>query len=215
MKVDAKELWQSIKNVSIFSREKGWAGGATKFSTNALRELSLATSDDFVGIRSKVELNDLGGREEFYLSHKSLKELEKWLRDKDGEVEVKMALEECIGFYFEGDTGHTPPDSWREIDTIECPDPEWWGMFDNLMMDAGKHVENLPPWAFDPARLSKMNLLEPKAEYPLALAGCIIEGYGDYFVAFKYGPNTQGVLSPLRMDALKEAYGDKIDEVVW
>lgn len=210
MKIDAQALWRAVKNVSLFSREKGWAQ-ATKFSSNpATARLELTTSDDFVGIRSQVDWSGIEVPDSFYLSHKDLKELEKFLREKSGEVELhlfadeqtmELRMEEVAVYY---------------VDLKECPDQEWWEMFEEVMLYTNPDQRDTAMefgFALDPARLSKMNLLEPKGEYPLALN--FREVHGNRFVAFKYGPNTAGMISPLRREALEEAYGDKIGEVLW
>lgn len=44
MKVDANQLWQAVKNVSVFSRKDGWAGGV-KVVGESLRLTFLASED--------------------------------------------------------------------------------------------------------------------------------------------------------------------------
>ena len=85
-------------------------------------------------------------------------------------------------------------------------------MFDFIMGHVNAFDVPADPWALDPQRLSKMNLLEPKAEFPLALSMCEVRE--EKFVAFKYGPSTYGMIKPLSREALKEAY-DNLDEVLW
>lgn len=214
MRVDAKLLWQAVKNVAVYSRKDGWAGAVkVEITTNTLR---FTTSDDFVGITSLVIMiaEGLGQQTEFYLSHDSIKELEKWLRDLTGEVGVRV-----------NDSGDMGPEHERVVQfevsdddkcfvgpIIDCPANDWWEMFTYVMDHVNAFPEPSAPWALDPARLSKMNLLEPKAEFPLALSNCQINE--NKFVAFKYGPNTFGMIKPLEREALEKVYDD-ISEVLW
>lgn len=202
MKVDAKQLWQAVKNVSIYSRKDGWAG-AVEVSVYFGGEISFRTSDDFVGIDSRVRATeDIPDGERFYLSHESVKDLEKCLRDKTGEVELSVSGPD--GVLVVGEFSTKP---------FGCPNEDWWDMFTYVMDHANAFPSSeAVSWALDPARLSKFNLLEPKAEFPLALSNCYVDS--DSFVAFKYGPNTFGMIKPLERDALEKVYDD-ISEVLW
>jgi hypothetical protein len=213
MKVDAKLLWQAVKNVSVYSRKDGWAG-AVKVDIDDSR-VSLTTSDDFVGITSVIPFDSHPrGRDTFWLSHDSVKELEKYLRDLTGEVGVRVNDSGNMGRGYDRVIQFEVGDDDKCFvgPAIGCPNEEWWGMFEYVM----DHVNAFPvaadSWALDPARLSKMNLLEPKAEYPLALSNCEIDG--ERFVAFKYGSNTFGMIKPLDVEKLREVY-DRIEDVLW
>lgn len=202
MKIDAQLLWQAVKNVSVFSRKDGWAGGVhvERHHDGTLR---FRTSDDFVGIESRIHVGTESQVQPFYLYHESVKELEKSLRDKKGELHISIG----------GADGVLTVGSEFSTKTMGCPDEGWWNMFTYVMDHVYAFPQSAHDWSLDPQRLSKMNLLEPKAEYPLSLGHCDLGG--DQYIAFKYGPSTHGMIKPLNREKLKEAYGDKLSEVVW
>lgn len=199
MKVDAKALHQAVKNVSLFAKKGGWAD-AVKVETQK-HELAFTSCDDYVGVTSRVTYS--GAKVppgEFFISPQSVKDLEKCLRNQDGELEANLGI-------------HNFTITEEEFVAIDCPDPEWWGMFDYVMDHVYAFPQEVSVFEISGDRLTQMSRLEPKGEYPVAFGHCDVDGRG--CVAFKYGPDTYGMIMPLDREALRKAYGDKFKEVVF
>lgn len=216
MRVDSSLLWQAVKNVSTFSRKDGWAGGVRVESTVS-GNLTLTTSDDFVGIKAVVTLLEYEGLQEFYLSHESIRELEKWLRDRNEEIECMLTEDPTDRKVFQLDAVSAEelhPESLHWAEVIDCPSEEWWSMFEYILHEASlrQHTPG-PSWEIDPARLSKLSLLEPKAKFPVSWKSVVIDNR--QIEAFKYGPDTYGVIMTLNREELEKVYKDRISEVLW
>lgn len=203
MRVDAKQLWQAVKNATLFSKPKGFSGGATKFEADlqSLR-LIVSTSDDFIGVSTSVDYENTE-HGEFYLDHKALKDLEVALRTAEGNVELSVV----------GDELHVDPLAFS-TKLVDCPNPEWWEMFEEIVVGG---VNGTPTretvWEVSPARLQKLSLLEPKGKYPLSVKNTEI--LGSSFVALRYGPDCIVVIKPLSRQALEDAFLEETGAVVW
>lgn len=205
MRVDAVELWSAVKNVSVYSKKDGWAQ-TVKVHHHVNGNLLFRTSDDYIGIESGVSAGTEVQVPDFYLSHDSIKELEKWLRAQKGELLFQVYKERLVVDSEDGPL--------VEAGILDCPDRDWWEMFGYIMGMAfsAPHDDSDGPFEVDPTRLSKLNLLEPKTKYPLSWKRASDGGKG--VVAFKYGPSTYGVVMPLDREKLEEVYPN-LDEVVW
>lgn len=213
MKVDAKALHQAVKNASLFAKKSGWADAVKVTADFQALRLSITTCDDHVGITSSLSYaGAISG--EFFISPQSLKDLEKYLRDKAGELPIRVNDSGDMGDH--GRVFHIEVGEAEDVcvsPITDCPDPEWWGMFTFVMDHAYAFPEQRGTWEISPDRLTQLSRLEPKGEYPLSLGHCDVRGRA--CVAFMYGPSTFGMIMPLDREALKKAYGDKLKEVVW
>lgn len=209
MKADAKALHQAVKNASLFAKKGGWAD-AVMVEHHVGGGLSFVSCDDYVGIDSRVDIGTERQLHEglFYLSPQSIKDLEKWLRDVDGDCWVTTGDNQ-----FHVDIGK--PDEVLHLDVIECPSEDWWNMFDYVMQNTFVTPRSQQTFEISPDRLTQLSRLEPKGEYPLSLGHCVVGEDERRCVAFRYGPDTLGMIMPLDREALKKAYGDKLKEVVW
>lgn len=201
MKVDALQLWQAVKNVSLFTKKGGWAE-AVEVHHHYDGYLRFRTSDDFVGIQSTVQVGTKSQLQDFHLSPQDFKELEKSLRAVKGEVEVFLIENQL----------HIDP-LITSFQTIECPDLDWWPMFTYVMDHTFVFPEARTTFDIGGDRMTQLSRLEPKSDYPVSFGHCSV---GDKkTTAFRYGPTTTGMIMDLDREKLAEVYGDRLGDVVW
>lgn len=100
---------------------------------------------------------------------------------------------------------HNPDDLWNSIRKLVDPRQ-------HSSVEIHKHFS---AFYLDPKRLSKFSLLEPKLEYPLAMAPSTSDISSQPTILWKYGSGARGVLAPLTVELLEEAYAEDLDEVMW
>jgi hypothetical protein len=189
MKVDAQQLWQAVKNATLFTRErtsdgKTLNGGEAMFQIQPGR-VDVVGALNFISVMTSVA-TDTTDREKIFIPAKDLKELERELREREGELELDLSM-----------------------GTEDAHDPEFWDELGKVSYSIGAHPAKVSAFETNPELLTQMGRLEPKGEYPLSWMGFRHEG--DLCVAFRYGPRTYGILVPLDREALVEAgHGDHL-----
>ncbi len=188
MKIDAQLLWQAVKNASLFCRDKTWNGGEAMLEVES-GLLSVISSNDFVTVVSQVpvvlppfaEVEKTHG----FIGTKDLKEVEKGLRDRTGEIEFELA-------------------------SNTAKEPQWWKDLETLVMPAlGRTPKNVGPWELNPEHLTLLSRLEPKGQYPLSFQAFAVGD--DWLWGFKYGTVTYGMIVPLEREQLK--MGEEVRKV--
>ncbi len=215
VKIDAKALWRAVKNATLFAKKGGWAD-AVEFYHDTTGFLRIRTSDDYVGIDSRVPFvaDRLLFHGTLFISPESLKLLEKFLRDRDEELSIRLNHSGDLGdgesvTSFEIGEGD---DCWFTI-PMDCPDEGWWSMFDYVMDHTFAFPESRITFEISPDRMTQLSRLEPKSEYPISFGHCSVSGKNT--TAFRYGPMTTGMIMDLDRKALEEVYKDKIGDVLW
>lgn len=202
MKTDAKCLWQAVKNASVYSVAKSFAGGVEVSGEDGT--LSFRTCDNYVAITTSVRVYD-SESVDLYLSHKAINDLEKALRGLEGEVEL-FVNEQGVTVVSQGV-------AIFDFELIPCPNNDYWEMLNEVIGETGKMSwPTNDPFEIGGARLAKLSLLEPKNQYPLS--HCAFDVAGTRVVGFKYGPATTVVVMPLDREKLGETY-DNLGEVTW
>ena len=186
--VDAGELGDALKNVLLFGKEKTFAG-AVRFDFDSVGTWTLLACDNFVGIKHQIHVDYAGNHEYHYLAPKAVKELEAGLRGQEGDVDIDL-----------------------EALSIPCPNEQFWAMFETLVDNINKHPIEAGSFDIDFARIGQLRLLNPKGKFPGSFSN--FEITGQRFLAWRYGPDTLGVLMPLDRAKLAEVY-DNLSEVVW
>lgn len=220
MIIPGELLWQSVKNALVYSVGKSLIGG-TNIQMH-LDRLTFTTSDNFVGVQSVAPGSSRPGSVfSTWITHESLKKFEGWLRDKQSEdLEVMLttdpAEEEVLQVAYTDSRAKELGLGMGEVliwlPVIPTPNPEWWEMFRSIFDSISERPVLTEPFEVAPARLQKLNLLEPKNQYPVSLKSFMVNT--TRVVGLRYGPNTQLVLMPLDRVALEEAFPN-LEEVVW
>jgi hypothetical protein len=188
MKVDARLMWQAVKNATLYCKAKTWNGGEAKIGVGE-DFLSVMASDDFVSVLTTVPFNPEGQDwstlpgPDIYLPAKALKGLEQDLSGAEGLIALNL---------------HDA--------AVDPAEPEWWDVFEDAFAKVGTRPARSKTFEVNPARYSRLALLEPKPrkkddpEWPLSWTTCIING--EPVQAFRYGPYTVGIVIPLDRDKM-------------
>lgn len=197
MKFDRKLLWEAVKNASLFAREKSWNGGECSFGI-VDNELFICSSDDFISIECRVPMQDSGYDDEFFISARDIKQLERILRT--------LPENSSVTFHTQNDTSkplvekHTGGyDTHINLPCISSTPKEedWWKELSSTKEFLSKTTKTYPVsvWHCDPERLMLLNRLEPKGQYPLSWQSR--QYRGDHVWMLAYGEKVNGILIPL------------------
>lgn len=188
------DLIDMLKNCVLFTKDKSNVGFVIQLSVTATAVVGVASDDNFV-IRHRTPdlitpMDAIGGAP-IYLS---VKEAKAW-------VGRLLAAEETI------EDTTVPWDSFP--DGVDCPNPELWEMipeladFDNLSIEGV--VDSLEIW---PERFAKFSRLSGDSRWPVSLYTGWSDALDKSVLYWRYGPRTQGVVSPVLTSVVREELGD-------
>lgn len=171
--VDAKELWESVKNATLLSSSTG----PGVFLGTSPGCLELIAVDEFSALSTSVMQGGIPDGLDVVFEHKAINELEKRLRS---------APSTLIDLVFEGELCRV-----ADIEVACAPpkDSEYWEKVAEILWSS--EATTIGAHKVNPERLSKLSRLEPKGEWPLNL--CITEG----FIRWEYGERTHGVITAI------------------
>ena len=187
MKVDAQEMWRAVKNASLFSREKTKDGPTLNLgecllhAKTVIRDgyavgvVDVVAALDLISVSTTVDLKEPVPEGGVFLSSKEAKDLEKLLKDQEGDVELDLSL-----------------------GSPEAKEPEFWEELETIYESIGRYPTSVPFFDGNPELFTQLSRLEPKGEWPLSWMPFRHEG--DLCLAYRYGPKTVGVLVPLDRD---------------
>jgi len=211
MQIQAADLARLCYNGVQFSAKDSSLGGTVMFYPTT-SQLFVCASDDYVAMEDSAPARTFSapsmGGDHFYLGLKELKELEKFLRDKDGSAQTQFpgdgkALEVM-----------SRNDDATDLVSVLLPLPEDPPDFQPVM-----DILNLPPnpfqhigipFAIRAARFTKFRLLRTppspstKDEYPVDF-----HWDGD-LLRWKCGPFLRGVVAPLQRESFVAQNGEDI-----
>ncbi len=223
MKILAEDLARLLYNAIQFSSRDSSLGGVVWFITqpndgdgnNAL--LDVYASDDYVAMRDQSPM--ITEQEtSFYLGLKEVKELEKWLRDKEGEVELECPAD-VLGVRASDSAGpifttlqivSEPPDFSEVVEVVHREVNPFTGEFS----------PSAEPFAIRAERFTKFRLLKTP-ESPSCKDGYPVDFLWDgVILRWKCGPVLKGVVAPLArysydgITGIKDLYAEE-SEVLW
>lgn len=210
MYVNREHLKELIYNVLLWTPGKGEAkrsisGG--KVEINIGQMMSFLSTDGYVAVQTGAPYFSKGLLGE--VTGECLKGVLKGISEID-EEEIEVSVDGATSYIYFGKTGveffeHDPSILWDTIRALVDPRQ-------HSSVDIKQHFS---AFYLDPKRLSKFSLLEPKLEYPLAMAPSTSDATDQPTILWKYGKDVRGVLAPLTEELLAEAYPDDLEDVMW
>lgn len=177
--IPSQILWRMAANALIYANKASSVQGYTYWIIRD-GDLYVCSYDDYFAI---VDRHDGPGLAEqdltALLDYKDLQELEKSLRDAEGETDLKEIpwadpQEAILGVYT----------SAQRL------------VYGELLGDLrGELFEASMDWAVHPDRLRKLSLLHPRKGYPLSFRS--YDYQDQHLLCFRYGPTVRGVISLL------------------
>lgn len=216
MKILAEDLQRLLYNAIQFSAKDSSLGGVVLFS-GGTHGLTVYASDDYVAMQDRADVTSESSTV-FHLGLKEVKELEKWLRDKEGEVELEVVtgtdgvdfLEVSSPEYFTLQTVSEPPDFSPVVEVVNSSPNPFTGEFSPAA----------EPFAIRAERFTKFRLLKTP-ESPSCKDGYPVDFLWDgRIVRWKCGHFLKGVIGPLArvgwdgVTGIKELYREE-PEVLW
>ena len=181
---DRTLIWQAIKNATLFTRPKTLSGSQARFEfSHAHRKLSITAALDAVSVVTTVDVLSVEGVDEsvtWFVDQKELSALERDIRNHGGQTVT-----------FEVD-----PDSLHD-----AQEPEFWEALDDVYQSINSRWTKLEYFDTAPELMTQLSRLEPKGQH--AISWLPFQHNQDLCLAFRYGPNTVGVLVPLDRDSLE------------
>ena len=221
MKILAEDLARLCYNAAQFSAKDSSLKGAVLFRGGTLPFLSAYASDDYVA-RVDQSPAEGGASEEFVLGLKEVKELEKWLRDKDDSVEITLhddtvEVDHVLHSSLPLERVIDPPDFEPVIDVVWSePNP----------MAEDYYPASREPFAIRAERFTKFRLLRTPPS-PSCKDGYPVDFLWDgRLVRWRCGPFLRGVIAPLtrygytdpatgeEVTGIKRLYADE-EGVLW
>lgn len=220
MYVNRELLKEMTYNVLLWTPGKGDAkksvsGGRVEVSVS--QGLSFLSTDGYVAVQTGSEgyrgtsstSGSVGSAIRGEVTGEDLRVVLKAISELD-EEDIEVSIDGTTSTLYFGKTGvshheHDPRDLW---DTIR-------GLVDPLKHSSADIKEHFSGFYLDTKRLSKFSLLEPKLEYPLALAPSTSDVTGQPTILWKYGRDVRGVLAPLTPELVAEEYQEIIKDVMW
>lgn len=221
MKLNAEDLQRLCYNAAQFSSKDSSLKGTVCFDFTE-DHLEVYASDDYVAMVDRAPLPNREGASVFHLGLKEVKELEKWLRDIDGEVEIvvhddEIEVDPVALSSLPLPTVIVPPDFGPVVDVV-------WSEPNPLAEDY--YPASREPFAIRAERFTRFRLLRTP-ESPSCKDGYPIDMLWDgRLVRWKVGPYLKGVIGPLsrvsftdaatgeRIMGIKELYAEEV-EVLW
>lgn len=218
MKILAEDLHRLCYNAQQFSHKDSSLGGVVMFAAGE-DGFALYASDDYVAMKDEAP-GDVEAGAIFYLGLKEVKELEKWLRDKEGhleiilhddEIEVDPVALSSLPLPIVSD----PPDFSSVVEVIHSePNP----------VAEDYYPASREPFAIRGERFTKFRLLKTP-ESPSCKDGYPVDFKWDgRLLRWKCGPFLLGVVGPLarhsydadgvEVQGIKDLYRDE-PEVLW
>lgn len=204
MKILAEDLQRLCYNATQFSAKDSSLKGVVYFHFDGNGTLEVYASDDYVAMvdRAPAEAAEL----DFWLGLKEVKELEKWLRDQEGELNLYLDLDQ-LG------TGRSSEDI--EIQRVTEP-PDFGPVVDVVWSESNPLAEDhypasREPFAIRSERFTKFRLLRPPPS-PSCKDGYPIDFTWDgRLVRWKCGPLMNGVIGPLaRHSFIDQVTGEQV-----
>lgn len=224
MKILAEDLARLCYNAIQFSSKDSSLGGVVMFRVTEYRGLEAYASDDYVAMADFALIEDPRDRPLFYLGLKEVKELEKWLRDKEGAIEF-FPYDSGDGFNVECNDG---ADGNHDLQTVSEP-PDFSGVVEVVHSDpnpfTGEYSPSAEPFAIRAERFTKFRLLRTP-ESPSCKDGYPVDFLWDgRIIRWKCGPMLKGVIGPLarhsyttdtgiEVTGIKDLYQEE-SEVLW
>lgn len=181
-KLWVNQSWTALKNATLYAKQKTANGGEVRFELGE-KKLQITSSDNFVSVCNTVPtLNDIPAEQQgmYYLDASDVKTMERYTRDLVGK-------QEHWSFEF------------KEYQPVP-KEPQWWEAFDGIMRDILRSPTKLTTFDINPERLALLSRLEPKGSY--VLSWLAFKHQSTTQLAFRYGPDTVGLLVPLNRDKL-------------
>lgn len=208
MYVKTAAIHDLIYNVLLFTPGKAEAKRVASRGLVAAhiqdKTITFTTTDGYTAMRSG-RLDAADSFDSFYVDSENLKETEKNLRVCD-EEEIQVVI-----------TGQL---LWigKTALKIEQPSDSQADLFEatNKMIDSDGRIKTPASnfqFAFNPSRVAKLSLLKPKDKYPL-VGIYRYSFHGQPLWLWKYGPDAQGLIAPLDIEHLLEAF-ENPEEVLW
>lgn len=226
MKILAEDLQRLCYNAIQFSAKDSSLQGVVMFhlrpteNEKAAQALDVYASDDYVAMRDVAAAYPQdAGEEVFHLGLKEVKELEKWLRDKEGMIDVIMhegevEFEPVALSSLPLQIASEPPDFSAVVDVVHSePNPF-----------TGEYSPSAAPFAIRAERFTKFRLLKTP-ESPSCKDGYPVDFLWDgLLVRWKCGPFLKGVVGPLtrrsyttrdgiEITGIEDLYAE--EEVLW
>lgn len=215
----AEDLARLCYNAIQFSAKDSQLKGCVMFGFSQVRAYVFA-SDDYVAMKDDARATAVHD-ETFFLGLKEVKELEKWLRDKTGEVILMLDPEGLLAVVPGADSGYLqivsePPDFSMVVE-VATSDPNPF---------TGEWNPSAEPFAIRAERFTKFRLLRTP-ESPSRKDGYPVDFIWDGgLIRWKCGPFLRGVIGPLarrsfvdpisgvEVTGIKDLYAEE-SEVLW
>lgn len=225
MKILAEDLARLCYNSIQFSSKDSSLGGVVMFhlrpteNPKAAQALDVYASDDYVAMRDCAAAYPQDAEEmAFSLGLKEVKELEKWLRDQEGMVNLwfhENAL--CVD---QEPYGEHPGPTLQIVSEA----PDFSGVVEVVHSEpnpfTGEYGPSSEPFAIRAERFTKFRLLRTP-ESPSCKDGYPVDFLWDgQLIRWKCGPFLRGVIGPLArhsydgVTGIKELYSEE-HEVLW
>lgn len=206
MKILAEDLQRLCYNATQFSAKDSSLKGVVYFDFTE-DQLEAYASDDYVAMVDRAPLPDRKGAQAFHLGLKEVKELERWLRDIDGEV----------GIILHDDEVEVDPIALSSLALPKWPDPLDFGpVVDVVWSESNPLAEDhypasREPFAIRSERFTKFRLLRTPPS-PSCKDGYPIDFTWDgRLVRWKCGPLMNGVIGPLaRHSFIDQVTGEQV-----
>lgn len=226
MKILAEDLARLCYNAIQFSSKDSSLGGVVMFhlrpteNPKAAQALDVYASDDYVAMRDVAAAYPQdAGEIPFYLGLKELKELEKWLRDVEGIVEIDLNGADGVEA--------TSTLSSLPLQIVSEP-PDFSAVLEVVHSEpnpfTGEYSPSAEPFAIRAERFTKFRLLRTP-ESPSCKDGYPVDFLWDgQIIRWKCGPFLKGVVGPLvrhsyvaagvEVTGIKDLYAEE-SEVLW
>lgn len=190
MKILAEDLARLCYNAIQFSAKDSSVKGVVMFS-HGTHGLHVYASDDYVAMEDRASVT-AESASDFYLGLKEVKELEKWLRDKENSVEIilhedQIEVDHILHSSLPLQIVSEPPDFSGVVEVVHSePNPL-----------TGEFSPSAEPFAIRAERFTKFRLLRTP-ESPSCKDGYPVDLLWDgRLVRWKCGPFLKGVVGPL------------------
>lgn len=220
MKILAEHFQRLLYNAIQFSAKDSSLGGVVLFHSTG-EVLEVYASDDYVAMVDTAPIED-APEIDFWLGLKEVKELEKWLRDKDGEVEIilheqEIEVDHVLHSSLPLQIVSEPPDFCAVVEVVHSEPNPFTGEFSPAS----------EPFAIRAERFTRFRLLKTP-DSPSCRDGYPIDFLWDgRLVRWRCGPNLKGVIGPLarysyvdqatgeQVTGIKQLYATEEVEVLW
>lgn len=200
MKIQAADLHRMTYNAIQFSHKDASVAGLTLWAVGH-EMMEVWASDDYVALWDHSPVINDSSDEVFALELKTLKELEKELRDREGEISFSVE-DGFIQFLSASDFPTTSGESLTPVVRIIHESKP------------SLHLDAVGPFAIRQDRFTKFRLLKTPGdtEYPVDfIHGQNPQGVG--VLLWKLGPTLRGVVGQVDREYLRDYFSE--EDVLW